>query len=105
MAATPKWQDIAAKKKDMFERHGVAMLNLQQVAQEFGCKDERTAKSSWSGWTFPVLRLAAECSTRLTCWPRLWWPGGGWCDGSSEHEKSPRRVRGHPPGAQCRALL
>lgn len=41
---TPKWQDIAAKKKDMFERHGVAMLNLQQVAQEFGCKDERTAK-------------------------------------------------------------
>lgn len=41
---TPKSQDIAAKKKDMFERHGVAMLNLQQVAKELGCKDERTAK-------------------------------------------------------------
>src|SRR5699024_796779 len=56
-------------------------------------------KSSWSGWIVPVLLLAAECSTRLTCWPRLWWPGGGWCDGSSEHEKSPRRMWGHPPGA------
>lgn len=41
---TPKWQDISAKKKDIFERHGVAMLNLQQVAKELGCKDERTAK-------------------------------------------------------------
>lgn len=41
---TPKWQDVSAKKKDIFERHGVAMLNLQQVAQELGCKDERTAK-------------------------------------------------------------
>lgn len=41
---TPKWQDISAKKRDIFERHGVAMLNLQQVAKELGCKDERTAK-------------------------------------------------------------
>lgn len=41
---TPKWQDVSAKKKDIFERHGVAMLNLQQVAKELGCKDERTAK-------------------------------------------------------------
>ena len=41
---TPMWRDVSAKKKDMFARHGVAMLNIEQVAQELGCKDERTAK-------------------------------------------------------------
>ena len=50
---TTKWQDIAAKKKDMFERHGVAMLNLQQVAQEFGCKDERTAQKQLERMDIP----------------------------------------------------
>lgn len=54
---TAKWQDIAAKKKDMFERHGVAMLNLQQVAKEFGCKDERTAKKQLEQMEIPGVSM------------------------------------------------
>lgn len=54
---TPKSQDIAAKKKDMFERHGVAMLNLQQVAKEFGCKDERTAKKQLERMEIPGVAM------------------------------------------------
>lgn len=54
---TPKSQDIAAKKKDMFERHGVAMLNLQQVAKEFGCKDERTAKKQLEQMEIPGVSM------------------------------------------------
>lgn len=54
---TPKSKDIAAKKKDMFERHGVAMLNLQQVAKEFGCKDERTAKKQLEQMEIPGVAM------------------------------------------------
>lgn len=54
---TTKWQDIAAKKKDMFERHGVAMLNLQQVAKELGCKDERTAKKQLEQMEIPGVSM------------------------------------------------
>lgn len=54
---TPKSQDIAAKKKDMFERHGMAMLNLQQVAKELGCKDERTAKKQLEQMEIPGVAM------------------------------------------------
>ncbi|WP_143482945.1 hypothetical protein [Pseudoflavonifractor sp. An85] len=54
---TPMWRDVSAKKKDMFARHGVAMLNLKQVAQEFGCKDERTAKKELEALAVPGISV------------------------------------------------
>ena len=63
---TPMWRDVSAKKKDMFNRHGVAMLNIEQVAQELGCPQRRY----WNLWMCQVCLLGERFFTRLTCWPR-----------------------------------
>ena len=64
---TPMWREVSAKKKDIFERHGVAMLNLKQVAQEFGCKDERTAKKRAGGSGHPWDLRGSSSALRGRC--------------------------------------
>ncbi len=52
-----QWREINEKRKLMFERWGVALLSLQQVKDELGCKDTRTAKKFLDEFDVPSIAV------------------------------------------------